>query len=520
MTTDSRPDLPAHPQPAEVDDRGPAADPVVVHSRARRIAFVGAGSVLAVQGLCLLWLPLRGDQSLVALISRDVAAGRHLYTEIFEGKQPGLYLLYGGVGKVFGTAQPVAQAVSVFAMVATAGLLVRLLSRRLRPGWVRYWLPLLVAAPLLLSLAVFDLGQSELLMCLPVTAAMLLAAGPAGGRTSARRAVLAGACIGVVAMFKAVIVAVPLVAVAILLLMLGGRRRWWYLLAAGGGALLVPLGVVAWLAVRGDLLAALEAWFVYPTQFLGHADARPLDRLVAAVRRFAVLLAPAIVLAIVRLPTVWRRREPLDVALVGWLIAGLGIYVIQVWWSYYLVILVPALAALAVRQLDDEMAGERRWRRRTVLLVTAALSVPLLAYGLLGAGRTIADGGGLTAASRERIAERVGDYTTIHIEIAASGLASGESLYVLGDPRYQLLAERPIALVTNGWSAALMPPQRWSLLADELRRIRPTMLFVDQESAVAVARRGALMGEAMNDLYVVVRVSDLGTWYRYEVTAQ
>lgn len=472
---------------------------------------LAAGAALCVTAWCLVWTPLLGDQALMALVGQDVVHGRHLYTEIFDAKQPGMYFWYGLSRTA--TYPALGQALCILVVIVTAILLTRLLADRLSPR-LRSWAPVVAAAPLLLSLSPYDMGQTELLMNLPATAAVLLAA----RRTTSVRADLvrdaaAGLCLGVIVVFKTLLVVVPGLGVLVLLL-LSGRRRWARIATVALGSVVAPLAVVAWLALRGDLAAALDTWFVYPEQVLAGASVRDTDRLVAAVSRFAVLMAPLLLLAAWRLPTVLRRRDPLDLALTAWLAAGLLSYAVQVWWSYYLLILLPPLIGLAALQLD-EVVG-RFPVRRVVLAGLAVLALPLVAYGTRTTVLGLADGGGLTEASRARTAERIGHHDTISGQIAGAGLRADDSLFVLGDPRYQLISGRPIPITTNGWSAAVLPPQRWALMARELEAARPDMILVGTESAEALAQRGGSVRAVLSAQYSEVRHGDEGVWYRLD----
>jgi len=490
------------------------ADPDLVRTRRRRGPQL-VGGVLAVVALSLVWLPLFGDQAVMVLVGRDVFDGRHLYTGILDAKQPGMHLWYGAIDAVFGPAQPIAQLFSVVAVLGTAWLITGLLVRRLETPWVRDWAPVLVAAGMLLTLDEIHLGQAELVVCLPAVAALALVADrrDTGAGPTVRRALLAGGCLGVVAVFKLLLVAVPGAAVLVYVLAAARVGRLRTLAALAAGALAAPAAVVAWLGLSGDLPAALFAWFVYPAQVLEQGDVRSLDTLVTAVRRFGLLFAGVGLLALSRVPTVVRRRDPLDIALLAWCVMGVATYAIQVWWHYYLIVLIPGLVALAVRQLDD-IARRGGPARRIGLPVAAVLTVPMVLYGLYGAGLVVLDGGGLTAQSRDRIAERVGGYDGIRRELAAAGLAPTDTLYVLGDARYQLLADRPYALGTNGWSAEFIPAQRWELIAVELRASPPDLVLVDETSADAMRRRGAGAHDVLTQRYDVVRHGPAGTWYR------
>jgi hypothetical protein len=152
--------------------------------------------------------------------------------------------------------------------------------------------------------------------------------------------------------------------------------------------------------------------------------------------------------------------------------------------------------------------------RRVVAVGLALLALPGLAYGGLSLGRALLDGGGVTAASRAQIAERIGAYDTISRQTVAV-LHPDDSLYVLGDPRYQLVADRDIPVTTNGWSAAVLPPQRWAALADEIHAVRPDVVLVDAVSADAMAQRGQTLRTVLDADYHIDTTNDAGTWYRH-----
>jgi hypothetical protein len=174
---------------------------------------------------------------------------------------------------------------------------------------------------------------------------------------------------------------------------------------------------------------------------------------------------------------------------------------------------VPGLVGLAVRQLDD--LSRRSGRARLIgLPAVALLTVPMLVYGLLGAALVVRDGGGITAASRESIAARVADYDDIRAELVAADLGPGETLQVFGDSRYQLLAGRPYALSTNGWSAEFIPPERWALIGDELAERRPDLVMVSGLAAQAMRERAPAARAVLERDYAVVHTSSAGTWYR------
>lgn len=469
-------------------------------TRAPSVPVLTAWTALAVVASGLVLLPYYGDQALYAVIGRDVVAGRVPYTGIWDIKQPGIFLWYGAVDALFGPSTVATRILDVAVAVLTAVLVARLLAGRIRPA-VGRWVPVAGAAVLLLPVRALDLGQVEQLAVAPALAAVLLVVrGP-----STARAVAAGLCIGVVAVLKLWVAAVPLVAVLVWLL---ATRRAPSVAAVVAGAAVPVLAVGGWLAVDGALVEALRTWFVGPGQALAQEGARPVGRLVSGLGRYVLLTAPVLVLVALRLPAVRRDRDPLDLALLGWVGAGLLVIGGQLWWSYHWVLLTPALLALAVRQLSD------RSYRGPVLGALALAAVPLLAVGLASPERPMALGNGWTAQSRAEIADRLGSEPTARAELAAAGFLPGDGLYVLGDPTYQLAAGAPVPVRLNGWTPELFTDDQWDELGAELGAARPTYVFLENIYAELSITRGNMLLRMLDQQYEPVRTSDAGSWYR------
>lgn len=475
-------------------------DPVAAAAPVRLAPVALAWTALAVVVSGLVLLPYYGDQALYAVIGRDVVAGRVPYTGIWDIKQPGIFLWYGAVDAAFGPSTVVTRVLDVGVAVLTAVLVGRLLRGRVRPA-VGRWVPVAGAAVLLLPVRALDLGQVEQLAVAPALAAVVLVVrGP-----STARAVAAGLCIGVVAVLKLWVAAVPLVAVVVWLL---ATRRAAALPAVAAGAAVPVLAVAGWLAVDGALGEALHTWFVGPGQALAQEGARPVGRLVSGLGRYVLVTAPVLVLVALRLPAVRRDRDPLDLALLAW--AGTGLLVIggQLWWSYHWVLLTPALLALAARQLSEHRP------RRPALTALALAAVPLLAVGVASPERPMALGNGWTAESRAAIADRLGSAPTARSELAAAGFAPGDGLYVLGDPTYQLVADAPVPVRLNGWTPELFTDAQWDELGVDLATARPTYVFLENIYAEMATTRGNTLLRMLDSQYEQVRTSDAGVWYR------
>ncbi|WP_214405731.1 hypothetical protein [Pseudonocardia lacus] len=472
---------------------------------------------LTVVAYGLIWLPYYGDHALWAVIGRELMDGRALYSEVWDIKQPGVYLLYGPVQALFGYAPVVTRILDVLISVLTAVLVAVLVRDRVGPVLAR-WVGVAGVAFLLLPARAFDLGQIEQLVCLPMIAALVLVARRPGNA----RLVLAGVCIGLVGVLKLWTAAVPVAAALAWLLVeavAAGRRGEPVrsllltrigLLAAGAAAPVVAM--LVWLAAAGSLGAALETWLVFPGQMLGVPGARSLDRLVDGSTRYFGMLAPALVLAAAAVPGVLRKRDPLGMALLAWLAVGLVGILVQLWWPYHWTQLTPALVALAA--LGLQQLREAGWLRRApVVGVLALTAAPLLYFGVLGDERPMMLGNGFTAESRERIAE-FGSLPTARRELAAVGHRYGQSLMVFGDPTFQLVSGARIPVRLNGWSPELYPPVLLDELAESLTGARPDFVLVTALNVDVIPERAAGVARLLAADYELVRSTAVGEWYR------
>ncbi|MCE0768521.1 hypothetical protein LWC35_37355 [Pseudonocardia kujensis] len=495
--------------------REPSTGPVQV-SRSSVAAEVALAAVaLVLLGGTVLTYPFRGDQAIFALIGRQVLHGETLYTDLWDVKQPGVFLWYG-LADALGLGETGARLLDVLAAVAFGACVWGLLRRRTSTPWVRRWLPVLATGVLLASAGPGDFGQPEMLCLVPAVGAFALVAADPDRAPGWARIVGAAVCVGVVGVFKLPLAAVAGLALLVFLaLRLRGRARVVAVAVVLGAALVPVLLVLAWLAARGAGGAALRVWLVDALDMGAAHGSRSPFRLLEGLGRYCLWSAPVVLLAARRAGSAWRRRDALDLAMVAFAVLHVLSVAGQFGWWYQWYFLSAPLVLLALRGLDDlapRLArGPRRGRAITLLAVAC---LPLLAHAASWTVPAVLDGGGLTAASRARIDERVAGYGTIRTEIAAAGVRPDDSLFVLGDPLYHLLADEPLVVRTNGWDYDLMADRQWRELAGEVAAARPTVVLVDDQAAGWLAERGPDLRVELARDYTPIRTGAEGTWYR------
>ena len=90
----------------------PAAQPVTKDASAgtvgsttvTRVWLSAAMVYVVVRALPILSYPSGRDQSTYLLIGRSLLEGKQLYRDLWDNKPPGIFFLYAGISKLFGTA--------------------------------------------------------------------------------------------------------------------------------------------------------------------------------------------------------------------------------------------------------------------------------------------------------------------------------------------------------------------------------------------------------------------------------
>jgi hypothetical protein len=314
------------------------------------------GLVVLAGGLCLA-MPFGSDQALFTLYGRQLAHGAVLYRDLFDIKQPGIFLFYTSGGVLFGFTEVGIHlfelaywfAFSLFALVA------------LRPYFTTRWGAPLVPVFTVVSYYLYgelpDLTQIEILVAFPILVAWwLIDQAHPGTRTGVRRYAAAGLAAAAVVLLKHLYILIILA-----FLWYAVRRSWRRgipiadIRRALGTfliALVVPLlVVVAYFAAYGQLG---RIWWVY-FDFLPNsqlAGTKSFSDLKFGARRFMIGHAPILILAVLGCVRALRQRTRPRLDLVAgialWGASGAVAFSIQGWWQYKWLIFTFPFGILAV----------------------------------------------------------------------------------------------------------------------------------------------------------------------------
>ncbi len=490
---------------------------------------------IALIGVSRIPEPFAGDQALFTLMARSLHGGATLYVDVWDNKQPGIFLFYWLAGSVFGFSEIGVHLFELIYQLITAAALMWLMQRELRQRIVACLAAFLTVGSYYLSATGWHLGQVEGLVGLPILVSLALAsqsaASPAERRT---RMFGAGVAAGVVALFKLMLAPIPaffwLVAYAVHRSEEGSStvcccRDW--LLPAVTGTVVVLGGTALWAGLHGGLPELLWASFTYPVLASAEFARAPWTRLgdsaLWLVRNYGIgiLLAAGCGLG-------WRgwRKEIVVIQASAWLLLGAGAIIAQKlsFFEYHFLLLVPPLGILAARGADGVL-GRVGWLRArpqaaVVLLMTiAVVAVYRPTLTRVSTAIDVREEPSPLTAYQDQLSPA---YRLWHSELAflrhASALAG--PVYVFGDPRVLWLGHREQAGAIHGWSWGKFVQPLWDRLPGQLDTSHPAYVLVRPEYAELLRERSPATMALLRERYQVRDSTRIGTWYQRVVPAR
>ncbi len=490
--------------------------------------------IVTALGLLNLQYPFVADQTMAFFAAKTVAGGGTLYVDFWDNKLPGLVWFYAAAGALFGFDEIGVHLLELLWMLVFALVLMVTLAREFTVRWAVAGVPVAVIGTYYAASDPFHLTQLEMLVALPVyLSAWLATRTPSAARPLALMQFLSGVCAGVTVTFK--IVFAPLFVlfwlVAWYYLWRAGLRDWrrmaLCLLAPVSAGVALVIGLVAgWFWYEGALWELYWTAFVYPPAALAAAPPASVLRLFGSVMFFASYFLAWALFIVVGIADWWYgRRDPLSALLIAWLVAGLGLILIQrfSWWQYHFLFLftpagilgVRGCAAIPARLLVRAQLSRLQAHALTLLLLFAPCTTLAVSTGQkISAYIEVilfknGDGDDLRRFVNRRYAEIEHSVRFLKQDTARPG-----RIYVFGDPLYYLLSGRDPALPIMGWPWEYFLDSQWVHLPRQLAHMRPPYIYVDRENRRHMELRGGGVLDFLLRDYVPFSNDTRGTWYQ------
>ena len=343
--------------------------------------FLALSLVVLAGGLCLP-MPFWADQALFTIFARELTRGAVLYRDLFDIKQPGIYVFYAFGGLLFGFNEVGIRLFELVYWLAFSVFALATLSPYFTTRWGAALVPVFTVVVYYLYAGLLDLTQVEILVAFPLLVAwFLIDQGDPGSRTGLTRYAAAGLAAAAVVLLKHLYLLIILAFLGYACLRTVRRglpiAHVKRSLAVFLLALVVPLLIVgAYFAAYGQLG---RIWWAYFEMAPASQLLRPkhYDYLIAGARKFMIGHAPFLILAAfgcvhaLRL----RPRPQLDlvVGMVLWCgVGAVAVVFLQGWNEYKWPLFTIPLGILALVGVEALSALARSFGRKARLPIVAA----------------------------------------------------------------------------------------------------------------------------------------------------
>jgi hypothetical protein len=328
----------------------------------RRYGIAIAIGLTALVGIVNLPLPFFGDQALFTVMASMMSDGSVLYVDVWDVKQPAIFLFYLVAGEGFGYSEVGLHTFEVFYWLSLAAILAITLKSVLTSRLAIVASIFLTIGTYFMVVRPYEMGMVEGLVNLPLYLAMWFAYSQSGrGQQERLRPAVFGFFAGLVLLFKLLFfpIVVGFWMVALVELRRQGRSTRELAVATGWVAVGMALPLtptVAYFALQGGLDELVWTTFVYPWQAVAVPGAtQSLLHLARSVWWFGWSFLPVCLLALLGLWRVLRHgRTQFDNLALVWLVLGSVVILMQrsSWWTWHFLLLIVPLGLFGGRGVD------------------------------------------------------------------------------------------------------------------------------------------------------------------------
>ena len=510
--------------------------------------------IVTLTGLIRLLETFGGDQALFVVYAAEINRGALLYRDIWDLKQPGIFLFYLMGGKLFGFSE---FGIHLFELIYWL-IFSTVLSITLKDYFRR---PVFALLTPLLTMGVYyavcnswHLTQVEGLVGFPLYLTLLTSAKAmrtSGKFTNAFLLFLSGLAGSIVLIFKLILLPIITLFWLTFLIFLVTRQKnsfpkvLFLVIVPILFGLAIPLiGLFIYFASRDALEVVNYTFFEYPAlAIIAFAGENRLEVLKQGLQWFIIVFSPLIILVFIQflisvknlktsnesflsgLREEILRMDFLTLNLILWLVAGFGIILVQQlsWWEYhYLLLLVPLgiLATKGIESLSEQATKNNAFftkllGRGIFIIAIILLFMPTLFLEVRRIKNSF-------AAKMNFPIERLLSPDKInneyeHIESETAFLFEQNSrpgkIFVCGQPLYYYLSKRSPAVSVNGWMPELFLPEQWKQLNEEIAAKSPVYILTDDNCRELMAKKSPEMLQLLEKNYRLLRRGKDAFWY-------
>ncbi len=486
-----------------------------------------------------------GDQALFLIFSKAIKNGAVLYRDVWDIKQPGIFVFYLIAGVVFGFTEVGVHLLEMVYWLSFSLILIYGLKDYFKSPLFATVTPLFTIGIYYSVSGSLHYTQVESLVCFPLFMTLWFCHKFLENPQRKGWMFFSGLMGGIVLSFKLILIIIPVSIWLFYFLFIKKNTKEMAILSGliVSGSL-IPIGLVIFYFVRNDAL--FDLWyttFVYPFTAVLSATAmiaRPeqlKDGLVWFFKSYFPVVSLTLVFVILKLRSIYldRRQEKMffessgdffSMALLIWCFAGFTVIFMQrlSWWQYHYSLLMVPVGVLAVKCLENVFEEIRTChairRKPPVLMILAIIITPLF----IPTARRLADRiRQFNLVESVRIGDKelkvtgsaAEDYKSIAADTSFLRLEHQKTtLFVVSNPLYYYLSDISPSFRSNGAMTDMFTPFEWDSLNGEMSNNPPMYVFMEERIIPMIVGQNPEFLNFLNKYYSISSTGDRGSFYK------
>lgn len=486
-----------------------------------RIAMIIVLSIIAIVGSIKSFTVLGGDQSLFTVIAQMFDAGKILYKDLFDFKQPGIFIFYFFAGKTLGWSDAGIHYFELGYWLLFSLILyfsIKQYSLFYKNELSSSLFPLFVVGVYYCNATTFQLTQLEALINVPLYLIVwLLDRAYKGENNLLITYFLIGLLMSIVVLCKLIYSPIIFTFMLIHFIFCLKNKGLKYILVKQLPPIIIGFAIPITIFLNYIFTHHIEnlvtdIFFKIPTQVLGLGDQVQPERLWSSIKWFGKLMIIYLILAAIGVFLIPKKESHFFSMIIAWAITGFLVIVMQKtsWWSYHFQLLYVPIALFSVLALDYliyhllvYVGLNNSFKRIPIILVILALVIHNQFTSLQA------------SLFSENYARLLGyDYAKNHVLSVLNILKKEDTIYVCGNPRKYLITSRLPELSTNGWILEYQLDYQWENFYQEFQNKPPTYLFISKEYENLIPMKQPKLWSFITARYNQLSLEETGVWYK------
>lgn len=486
-----------------------------------------------------------GDQALFLIYSQEIEKGAILYRDIWDIKQPAIFIFYLIAGKLFGFNEVGIHLFEILYWFSLALIMIFGLRNYFTKPLFAVLTPLFTIGIYYSVSGSWHLTQVESLVCFPLFMTLWFCQKFLENPNKKSLVFLSGICGGIVVLFKLLFIIILfffwfffLIYCYSLLFRTDKKQRLVIngLITLG---FLTPIVLVIFYFANNDSLSILwYSTFVYPygaafSVTEGDRSQVFKDGIVWFFKFYFPIIALTIIFLLLKIKSLftgWLKEKRFDLnpqsflflGLIIWTFSGFAVILIQPfsWWEYHYSLLMLPLGILAVKGLEELFEKLKNkssfiWKTSTVVIIML-LFIPT-ARRLAHKTTQYSQVTTVKIGQKElRITgSNIENYNLITAETKFLTAENQRSrIFVISDPLYYYLSNSTPAISSNGWMPNLFTDVEWRKLNYEMQAQKPEYVFVEKSLIQLIQGKNPEFLNTLYNNYTIYSTSDKGLFFK------